>query len=226
MSTTSKQPTFTTTLIPPPGPSSNPPLTVHPPTTTLATPTDPLTTALLIRRDVFVHEQNCTPDGEIDSDDPRSWQWVVYAQHQDTETTTPTPVAVIRLVPPPHAPHEILTHPETASSLPKWDLRSEPYVKLTRVAVVKEWRGYGLGRVLVDEALKWAAQNPGEIQRAFRDVAGVEGEWKGLVLVHAQVQVEGMYKRLGFETDEALGRWDEEGIEHVGMWRRVSVGSS
>ncbi|GLB09373.1 hypothetical protein AtubIFM57258_005291 [Aspergillus tubingensis] len=225
MSTATKQPTFTTTLIPPPGPSSNPPLTVHPPTTTLATPTDPLTTALLIRRDVFVHEQNCTPDGEIDSDDPRSWQWVVYAHHQDT-VSTPTPVAVIRLVPPPHAPHEILTHPETASSLPKWDLKSEPYVKLTRVAVVKEWRGYGLGRVLVDEALKWAAQNPGEIQRAFRDVAGVEGEWKGLVLVHAQVQVEGMYQRLGFETDEALGRWDEEGIEHVGMWRRVSVGSS
>ncbi|RAH54789.1 acetyltransferase, GNAT family [Aspergillus piperis CBS 112811] len=225
MSTTTKQPTFTTTLIPPPGPSPNPPLTVPPPTTTLTTPTDPLTTALLIRRDVFIHEQNCTPDGEIDSDDPRSWQWVVYAQHQDAETT-PTPVAVIRLVPPPHAPHEILTHPETASSLPKWDLKSEPYVKLTRVAVVKEWRGYGLGRVLVDEALRWAAQNPGEIQQAFRDVAGVEGEWKGLVLVHAQVQVEGMYKRLGFETDEALGRWDEEGIEHVGMWRRVSVGSS
>ncbi|KAI3000063.1 acyl-CoA N-acyltransferase [Aspergillus phoenicis ATCC 13157] len=214
----STKPTFTTTLIPPPSTTQ---LTVPPPTTTLTTPTDPLTTALVIRRDVFIHEQNCTPESEIDSDDPRSWQWVVYA-HQDTNPT-PTPVAVIRLVPPPHAPHEILTHPETASSLPEWDLKSEPYVKLTRVAVVKEWRGYGLGRVLVDEALKWAAQNRGEIERAFKCVAGTEGEWKGLVLVHAQVQVEGMYQRLGFETDEELGRWDEEGIEHVGMWRRISV---
>ncbi|OJJ74570.1 hypothetical protein ASPBRDRAFT_193286 [Aspergillus brasiliensis CBS 101740] len=225
-------PKFTTTLVPPPS-STNTPLTLPPPTTTLTTPTNtPLTTALTIRRDVFIREQNCTPEGEIDSDDPRSWQWVVYADQEHTNSNTngeginPTPVAVIRLVPPPHAPHEILTHPETASSLPEWDLKSELYVKLTRVAVVKEWRGCGLGRVLVDEALKWAVQNRGEIERAFREVTGgVEGEWKGLVLVHAQVQVEGMYRRLGFETDEGLGRWDEEGIEHVGMWRRVQVSS-
>ncbi|GKZ32868.1 hypothetical protein AbraIFM66950_002512 [Aspergillus brasiliensis] len=223
-------PKFTTTLVPPPS-STNTPLTLPLPTTTLTTPTNtPLTTALTIRRDVFIREQNCTPEGEIDSDDPRSWQWVVYADQEHTNSNTngeginPTPVAVIRLVPPPHPPHEILTHPETASSLPEWDLKSELYVKLTRVAVVKEWRGCGLGRVLVDEALKWAVQSRGEIERAFREVTGgVEGEWKGLVLVHAQVQVEGMYRRLGFETDEGLGRWDEEGIEHVGMWRRVHV---
>jgi hypothetical protein len=41
----------------------------------------------------------------------------------------------------------------------------------------------------------------------------------GVVLVHAQVDVETMYAGLGFETDQSLGRWDEEGIEHVGMFR-------
>ena len=53
-----------------------------------------------------------------------------------------------------------------------------------------------------------------------------EMKWKGLVLVHAQVDVESMYQRLGFETDDSLGRWDEEGIEHVGMFKRISLHNS
>jgi len=44
-----------------------------------------------------------------------------------------------------------------------------------------------------------------------------------LVLVHAQVDVERMYEGLGFVRDEGLGRWEEEGIMHVGMFRRVEV---
>ncbi|OOF95193.1 hypothetical protein ASPCADRAFT_507103 [Aspergillus carbonarius ITEM 5010] len=222
-------PTFTTTLIPPPGKST--PLNLPIFTTTTPTPSSsgsPLTDALTIRSLVFVTEQNCTPEGEIDNDDVRSWQWVIYHEPQPstTPTETKTPVAVIRLVPPPHEPHEVLTHPESAGSLPKWDTDHEPYVKLTRVAVLKEWRGYGLGRKLVEEALEWARGNGGEIERACAEVVGEEREkkaWKGLVLVHAQTQVERMYVRMGFETDEGLGRWDEEGIEHVGMWRRVQL---
>ncbi|PYI00368.1 hypothetical protein BO78DRAFT_412337 [Aspergillus sclerotiicarbonarius CBS 121057] len=216
-------PTFTTTLIPPPGKST--PLTLPPTSTTTTTITSsnlPLTDALTIRSLVFVTEQNCTPEGEIDNDDPRSWQWVIYHQ---PPTEKKTPVAVIRLVPPPHPPHEVLTHPDSGLELPEWDMAHEPYVKLTRVAVLKEWRGYGLGRKLVDEALEWARGNPREIERAYEGVTGERKEWKGLVLVHAQTQVERMYARLGFETDEGLGRWDEEGIEHVGMWRRVSLPS-
>ncbi|PYH94884.1 hypothetical protein BO71DRAFT_475061, partial [Aspergillus ellipticus CBS 707.79] len=213
---------------------------------TLPTPTNPTppsnppfhNDALTIRSRVFITEQNCTPEGEIDSDEPRSWQWVIYADDKPTEK--PLPVAVIRLVPPPHAPHSP-HHTETATDNTnentktegKWDTEHEPYLKLTRVAVLKEWRGYGLGRKLVDEALGWAGRNKGEIMGAYRRVVGAEGgggmeggagtEWKGLVLVHAQTQVEGMYERVGFKTDEGLGRWDEEGIEHLGMWRRISV---
>lgn len=112
--------------------------------------------------------------------------------------------------------------------------------------MLPEYRGHELGRRLVETALTWAATHAGEIDAAAAQLATqgqtqgpaqtnddfnskvVEGgwspaSWRGLVLVHAQVDVEGMYRGLGFVTDEGLGRWDEEGIEHVGMFRRVEV---
>jgi predicted GNAT family N-acyltransferase len=42
--------------------------------------------------------------------------------------------------------------------------------------------------------------------------------------VHAQEQVVGTWKRWGFEVDEGMGRWDEEGIMHVGMFTRLPIG--
>ena len=109
----------------------------------------------------------------------------------------------------------------------EYDWTHEPCVKLTRVAVVSAFRGLGLGRRLVEMALGWAAGHAGEIDEAAAGFARGRGEgtglgpWRGLVLVHAQVDVEGMYAGLGFVTDGSLGRWEEEGIEHVGMFRRV-----
>lgn len=50
-----------------------------------------------------------------------------------------------------------------------------------------------------------------------------QGPWKGLILVHAQKHLEKTYSKWGFVRDETLGVWDEEGIDHVGMWRRVKV---
>lgn len=192
-----------------------------------------------VRTRVFIDEQHCSPEGEIDSDDPRSWQWVMYdspALESDTPISSTSssrnPIAVIRLVPPPHAPHALLTHP-TSSPLPPYDWIHEPYIKLTRVAVLPSHRGLGLGRRLVETALTWAAAHAGEIDGAVRRVAQeskIQGEgevevrpWRGLVLVHAQVDVERMYEGLGFVRDEGLGRWEEEGIMHVGMFRRVEV---
>ena len=193
--------------------------------------------AMVVRRRVFVEEQKVDEHAEIDDDDARSWHWVLYT-NSDSQTSgstskentengvrNPKPVAVIRLVPPPHAPHEVVSHPEKANSMPKYDLAHEPCVKITRVAVLPEYRGMGLGRKMVDAVIEWAQQHGKEIEDAY---AGIVGEreskkWEGLVLVHAQVDVEQMYKRLGFETDKELGTWDEEGIDHVGMWRRVKV---
>jgi predicted GNAT family N-acyltransferase len=53
-----------------------------------------------------------------------------------------------------------------------------------------------------------------------------ELEFQGLIMVHAQVGVQKLWARYGFEKDEALGVWDEEGIDHVGMWKRVDTSKS
>ncbi|KAL1967413.1 hypothetical protein VTN77DRAFT_3198 [Rasamsonia byssochlamydoides] len=273
--------TFTTKIQPPPllsspsslspnGSSSSNPVVLEYPTPDNPRPSSNppvFTDAMIVRDKVFVQEQGCSAEAEIDADDLRSWHWVVYAsplrQHISTTTTTSTtqngtapaqepseeeeaiPVGVIRLVPPPHAPHDILHHPELAGSLPKYDLDHEPYIKITRVAVLPEFRGYGLSRVLMDTAQDWAAQHPEEINAAYaREVASLQDadkraandaktaemtrgkEWTGLVILHAQVQVEKMYERFGYETDKSMGVWDEEGIDHVGMFRRLKISST
>ena len=68
--------------------------------------------------------------------------------------------------------------------------------------------------MLVDESLRWAAEH--------KEAVGGQG-WDGNVLVHAQVGVEKVWAKMGFVTDEKLGRWDEEGIDHLGMWRRLNL---
>ncbi|KAH8699184.1 acyl-CoA N-acyltransferase, partial [Talaromyces proteolyticus] len=195
------------------------------------------TDAMAIRHAVFVDEQCCSADAEIDADDARSWEFVVYAHPTPTTTTTTPPsevedrgrpVGVVRLVPPPHAPHETLHYPDRAAEHDKFDVRHEPYVKVTRVAVVREFRGYGISRKLMEVLEDWARRNRERVEEmmeyVLREDGGVGGRrWNGLIGLHAQVQVEKMYARLGYETDMAMGRWDEEGIEHVGMFKRVSL---
>ena len=154
--------------------------------------------AMDVRIEVFCDEQNCALEPELDEDDPRSWHWVAYDL---TEAGRRKPVSVIRIVPPPHGPH-----PNGFS-----DHDEEPYMKLGRVATIARYRGQGLSRLLTEAAFRWLAAYKNEIAVGYN----------GLVLCHAQVAVEKMYARLGFVTDEKLGRWEEEGIEHLGMWKRI-----
>jgi predicted GNAT family N-acyltransferase len=207
--------TFSTSIQEPPGPSAKLVLPTQTPNTNPTVFND----GMIIRQRVFIEEQKCSADAEIDSDDSRSWHWVMY--HTSTGTTSNgRPVGVIRLVPPPQVPHcEVVG---TAKEAENDHSPTEPCIKLTRVAIMPEYRGLGLGRRLVETALGWAAVHGVEIKAAIED-RGAVGEWRGLVLVHAQVDVERMYIGLGFETDEGLGRWDEEGIEHVGMFRRIAL---
>lgn len=127
---------------------------------------------------------------------------------------------------------------------------TEAYIKLGRLATLRSHRGLGFGRVLIDSALKWAVENAstlsvrrqprrvGDEEEEQEDSVVVDGhekareegeeegnEWNGLVLVHAQRDVEGWYRSVGgFVTDAGMGVWIEEGIEHVGMWRRLDLG--
>ncbi|KAI9726366.1 MAG: hypothetical protein M1828_001640 [Chrysothrix sp. TS-e1954] len=121
---------------------------------------------------------------------------------------------------------------------------NEPYIKLGRLAILKPYRKLGLAKLLVDAALEWAAQHPEDMvphvsatDREARRMSEGSGDgigegheddlsderWQGLVLCHSQKHLEGLYKKWGFARDKSLGEWDEEGIAHIGMWRRIKV---
>lgn len=200
--------------------------------------------AMSVRRAVFVDEQHVPPPNELDAEDPRSYHWVAYISvatitregNRKGSETTKVPAATVRLVPPhfevgPPPPSD---HPGPRPPQPsKWYDGQEPYARLGRLATLAHYRGLGLARLLVTTALEWAGSHPLSIaplpsptsSEAAKAAGLLSGrpEWKGLVLVHAQKRLERMYGKFGFETDPAMGMWMEEGIEHVAMWRRVTI---
>ena len=177
-----------------------------------------------------------------------------------SETST-VPVGTIRLVPYPHDLHplpggvyvdgKLTAHPDGAvkpqaapqrrSSLARpfvtdrpTDMHDgvEPYVKLGRLAVLREFRGYKLGRLLVRTALDWARKHPAYFMPSIRamgleylglEKGGSVPKWNGLVCCHAQREVVAAWEKMGFKVDHAMGTWVEEGIPHVGMFLRAEV---
>lgn len=101
----------------------------------------------------------------------------------------------------------------------------EPYVKLGRIAVLSSFRGFRLGQYLVQTTLDWIQANPTYFDKVdpMAAAATAETKFNGLVCLHAQVQALGFYTRLGFVIDEGMGTWWEEGIPHVGMFRRLDL---
>ena len=161
--------------------------------------------------------------------------------------TKTTPIGTIRLVPFPHAPHPepgstftFDASAEDSSDPPPYIIDRattyhdgvEPYIKLGRIAVVKEFRGAGISKILANAAISWAQQNPtffnpSVAAMGMEKMGATTTEeipvWKGLMCVHAQEQVEKAWAKWGFMTDEGMGRWDEEGIMHVGMFQRLNI---
>ncbi|KAM0520096.1 hypothetical protein ACHAPE_003371 [Trichoderma viride] len=171
-------------------------------------------------------------------------------------STRSTPVGTIRMIPFPHEPHPkpdgdywsgVLKGEEdktTNNSAPSarqfvhdrpttFHDGKEPYIKLGRLAVTKDYRGYSFAGQLVRNALEWIKKNPSFFDPSIRELgleqmgASTEAEapqWRGLVCVHTQEQVASVWARWGFEVDEGMGRWWEEGIPHVGMFLRLEIG--
>ena len=161
--------------------------------------------AMAVREEVLVDEQSCSLENEVDDMDAASWHWVIYSQ----DSGKSIPVATLRLVPPPHPP---LHGPSPKQ--PK-----EPYVVLGRLATLKQFRGQGLAKKIVTTALDWTVSHAGDVVPPGLNGSG----WKGLVLIHAQTgTAEKAWGKMGFVKDEGMGTWIEEGIDHIGMWRRVA----
>jgi predicted GNAT family N-acyltransferase len=161
--------------------------------------------------------------------------------------TRTTPIGTIRLVPFPHAPHPepgskftFDASEEVSSDPPPYIVDRattyhdgiEPYIKLGRIAVVKEVRGAGISKILANAAITWAQQNPtffnpSVANMGMQKMGAMSTDeipvWKGLTCVHAQEQVEKAWAKWGFKTDEGMGKWDEEGIMHVGMFQRLNI---
>ncbi|KAF3907387.1 hypothetical protein ABW21_db0201265 [Orbilia brochopaga] len=182
--------------------------------------TDPaFADAMAVRIDVFVKEQGVPEENEQDELDKDAMHWVVYAsiprlsppsssQKKDRHaidgvtsdaelSQNRTPVGTIRLIPPP--------------------VSKKPYVLLGRLAVLKPFRTLGLGKLLLQEALRYA-EAEGTAGRF--DCPGEGIKWDGKCYVHAQTSAHGWWARNGFYLDDA-DEWDEEGIPHVGMWRDI-----
>jgi predicted GNAT family N-acyltransferase len=113
---------------------------------------------------------------------------------------------------------------------------NEPYIRLGRLATLPAYRGLGLSRLLISSVLDYLRTSPSEFSSSYANLEDIttaiqEGTtgvapivWKGLVLVHAQRDrtIE-LWKKFGFEIDEGMGKWDEEGMMHVGMWLRLPL---
>lgn len=173
---------------------------------------------------------------------------VVKSQQSVTKSQ---PIGTIRLVPFPHPPHPepgssysadaLETGPNAGSSEPPpyivdrpttYHDGKEPYIKLGRIAVLKEFRGAGISKILANAAMTWAQQNPTyfnpSIESMGMDNMGASSTdeipvWKGLMCVHAQEQVAKAWAKWGFQLDEGMGTWIEEGINHVGMFQRFGI---
>ena len=203
--------------------------------------------AMEVRVQVFVDEQKCPLENELDEDDQRSFHWVAYAPvpvetvrkgtgsggaddektnaNRRSSTSTKIPIGTIRLVPPQHGPH-----PNDVQRTAMHD-GVEPYVKLGRLAVVPEFRKTGISGLLITTALAFIRERPYEIMPSQKPMEvlkqavdrGANFDFKGLCLVHAQTGPQKVWKKYGFELDPEMGTWQEEHMEHVGMWTRIDV---
>jgi predicted GNAT family N-acyltransferase len=173
-------------------------------------------------------------------------------ERRSSASATRLPVGTIRLVPPPHGPNKYLEgdkHPDAdppdnvAETVSKKH-PTEAYIKLGRLSILKDYQGLGLSKMLINNALDYAAKNPEQIRPppspTTMELANQLGKaveksvvWDGLAMVHAQASVEKLWAKHGFREElvdedgeveiSKEDRWVEEGIEHLGMWKRLKL---
>lgn len=130
--------------------------------------------AINIRRDVFMVEQGYQENDEFDDIDDLSIHFVVYKDNKAAATC--------RVF---------------------YDVDKKSYI-IGRVAVLKEYRGLGLGAKLIIE-----------VEKQIRDVDG------GTIMLSGQVRVQKFYEKLGFTT-ASESYLDEENVPHIWMKKNLS----
>ncbi|ORY16387.1 hypothetical protein BCR34DRAFT_622359 [Clohesyomyces aquaticus] len=182
----------------------------------------------------------------------KDWISPAEEQRRSSATAQRVPVGAIRLIPPPHGPNpykldgDLKTGADEKSQTdekiqPSKKHPMEPYIKLGRLSVIAPYRRLGLGTMLVNTALDYAANNHDIVTPApsptTMEALGKEGQkyviWQGLVMIHAQVDAEAHWVRHGFAEElideegaveiPAEEHWTEEGIEHIAMWKRLKL---
>lgn len=134
---------------------------------------------------------------------------------------------------------------EGAEAAPDRKHPVEPYIKLGRLAVLAPYRRLGLAKLLINTALDYAQKHPDVIYQppspTTLELANLRGHaaqesvtWQGLVMIHAQANLKNYWEKVfGFKEElvnedgtveiEKEPHWKEEGIEHVGMWKRLKI---
>ncbi|WP_153099850.1 GNAT family N-acetyltransferase [Paraburkholderia hayleyella] len=131
---------------------------------------------LAARSAVFVVEQNCVY-GDIDGQDKHAWHLRAYAGAPGQ----PSLAGYLRV---------LLPDPDDAD------------VRIGRVLTCPGFRGLGLGRLLMEQAL-----------------AHIDAQWPAIAIrLHAQAHLQSFYGAFGFDPVSAIH--DEDGIAHV--WMRSS----
>ena len=163
-------------------------------------------------------------------------------------TSTKCPIGTIRLIPPPNSTNHAFDNHRNMDGTPFTSKKiaslvhngREPFITLGRLAILPEFRKLGISKLLIDSALTMAHDYPHIISEhpsalfaedlkshLHVDDLGLKTDedfaWNGLVLIHAQIGLQKFWARYGFEVDEGMGIWDEEGMDHVGMWKRLDL---
>ena len=131
-----------------------------------------LTYALGIRAIVFIDEQNCPFDEEFDDYDRLETSNVI---------------------------HFIVKHDKKPLATARVIYHDKTQVKIGRIAVLKTFRGKGIGTHLLSHIMKTL------ISQNYTDIS-----------INAQQHLEAFYRSLGFQTSSDV--FDEAGIPHIQMY--------
>lgn len=129
--------------------------------------------ALKIRQTVFVKEQKVPESLEIDENEARTIHFVLYEE-------TDQPMATLRLLPV-----------------------NKKKIKVQRMAVLKEFRQQGLGRVLMEAAEQFAKEQGFET-----------------LVLGAQLTALPFYESLNYQKDG--DEFLDAGMPHMNMYKRIN----